>query len=83
MKTPAVVTRPIWLALNSVNQRLPSGPSAMSLTNAFAVGTGSSVTTPAVVMRPMALAPAFVNQSAPSGPFAIETLPPVVGNSVI
>ncbi len=29
--TPAVVIRPIWLApLASVNQRLPSGPAAMS-----------------------------------------------------
>ena len=26
---PMVVIRPIWLPLNSVNQRLPSGPAAM------------------------------------------------------
>ena len=50
--TPAVVTRAILLAWNSVNQSAPSDPAAMPLESALNVGMGKSVTTPAGVMRP-------------------------------
>jgi len=41
--TPAVVMRPIWLAPSSVNQRLPSAPTAMSMAPLVDVGIGYSV----------------------------------------
>ena len=69
--TPAVVIRPIWLALLSVNQRAPSGPDVMKLKVPPPV-TGNSVTEPEVVIRPIWLTdPPSVNQRAPSGPAAI------------
>jgi len=42
------VVRPILLALDSVNQRAPSGPPVMTFRPLFAVGTGNSV----MVARP-------------------------------
>ena len=42
--TPAVVMRPILPAVNSVNQRLPSGPAAICSGTPPAVGIGNSVT---------------------------------------
>src|SRR5258707_189842 len=50
---PVVVTRPMWLAVNSVNHRAPSGPVVMKRGLAAAVGTANSVMAPAVVMRPI------------------------------
>ena len=51
--TPDGVTRPILLALSSVNQRFPSGPLVIAVGVLFDVGTVNSVIPPAVVMRPI------------------------------
>ena len=65
------------LPKDSVNQRLPSGPSVMSSGEALS-SLGNSVTTPAGVMRPMRLPevpPNSANQRLPSGPRAMPTGP--------
>ena len=69
--TPDGVIRPIFRASDSVNQTLPSGPAAMSIRPAEAVGTGNSVITPDVEMRPIRFASCSVNQRLPSGPAAV------------
>src|SRR2546427_11205911 len=58
------VMRPILLPLTSVNQRLPSGPAAISLRK---LGTGNSVMVPLGLMRPILLAACSVNQGWPCG----------------
>src|SRR5262245_50720521 len=82
--TPLVVMRPIWKAFTSVNQRLPSEPTAMLRGEPPGIGIGNSVTTPLGVMRPILSASASVNQRLPSGP---STLPegalPAVGNAKV
>src|SRR5260221_2846211 len=55
----------------SVNQRLPSGPAAMSFGWLLAVGTGNSVMVPLGLMRPIWLPPCSVNQRLLSGPAVI------------
>src|SRR2546428_12814569 len=59
------VMRPILLPLTSVNQRLPSGPAAISLRK---LGTGNSVMVPLGLMRPILLAVCSVYERLPSGP---------------
>ena len=59
---------PIFEAPYSVNQRLPSGPTAMPLGSLAVFESGNSVSTPAVVIRPIFPAPYSVNQRLPSGP---------------
>src|SRR5579871_6106538 len=59
--------RPILLSLFSVNQRLPSGPAAIS-SGWLLGGSANSVTAPLGVMRPISLTPTSVNQRLPSGP---------------
>jgi hypothetical protein len=72
--TPAGVMRPILLAPNSVNHRLPSGPAAMSTGRALAVMPApNSVTTPDGVMRPIRLPLNSVNHRLPSGPAAMPS----------
>ncbi len=68
--TPALVIRPILLALLSVNQRLPSDPAAMAF-GPLAAPIENSVMTPAVVIRPILLPLLSVNQRFPSGPAAM------------
>jgi hypothetical protein len=65
---PAVVIRPILLANCSVNQRLPSGPTAMPHGPLWGVGTGNSMMAPVGVIRPILAAEYSVNQMLPSGP---------------
>ncbi len=50
---PPEVMRPIWLAMSSVNQRLPSGPAVMSKGPLLLVGVRYSVIAPLGVMRPI------------------------------
>ena len=81
MTTPVVEIRPIhefpkWrtppisiISDSSVNQRAPSGPAVILLTERWGFGMGYVVTVPDVVIRPIALP--SVNQRAPSGPAAI------------
>src|SRR6478672_7263435 len=76
--TPEVVTLATLLALDSVNQRLPSGPGAMPSAPLLAVGMAYSVTTPEVVTLATLFAPCSVNQRLPSGPGAIATGPLLV-----
>src|SRR5207248_1326175 len=67
--TPAVVilaTRP--LLLDSVNHRLPSGPTVMPWGKLFAVGIGNSVIVPVDVIRPILLPLDSTNHMLPSGP---------------
>ena len=74
VKTPSGVMRPIAPGSPfSVNQRLPSGPAAMSVGAMFGVRPMPfSVMTPSVVMRPMRPGAAdSVNQRLPSGPAVI------------
>src|SRR6266581_341096 len=67
--TPAGVMRPMLFPLNSVNQRLPSGPAVMPKGLLSPVGMENSpVTTPAGVMRPILFPEYSVNQRLPSGP---------------
>jgi len=70
-----VVMRPIWLPLDSVNQRAPSGPAAIPKGSPLAVGIANSVMTPAVVIFPIFEEERperrSVNQRLPSGPAAI------------
>ena len=49
--SPAGVIRPILLAENSVNHRLPSSPVVMSKGPARSVGSGYSSILPAVLTR--------------------------------
>src|SRR5437870_8525066 len=78
--SPPVVTRPSFPAVDSVNQRAPSAPTAIQAGLASGVGTEYSVMCPAVVIRPMAFARCSVNQRAPSGPATIGPGPlPGVG----
>ena len=65
--TPAGVIRPMRLPLDSVNQRLPSGPRVMSKGSAGDVRpTLNSVTTPSGVMRPIPGMFASVNHRFPT-----------------
>src|SRR5437588_8250876 len=76
--------RPTLPTLNSVNHRLPSGPTVIPLGILLAVGTGNSVMLPPVVMRPISPTDS-VNQRLPSGPAVMPTgsLPAVgTGNAV-
>src|SRR5262245_13861148 len=80
-------SRPIRLPAISVNQRLPSAPTAIPPGAApGAMPAENSLSTPAVVMRPIWLRPGSVNQRLPSGPAVIcrVTEPAVVppANSV-
>ena len=52
--TPAVVMRPIRLAVFSANHRAPSGPTVIPAGLPPPDGNGNSVTWPAGVMRAMA-----------------------------
>src|SRR4029077_8105360 len=78
--------RPILLPKYSVNQRLPSGPAAISPGKLPDVGIANSVMAPAGVIRPIRLPSRSVNQRLPSGPAVI---PPGalrdlgIGNSVM
>src|SRR5438045_693631 len=63
--------RPIWTALYSVNQRLPSGPRVRLCGELLAVGRRNSAMAPPGVIRPSLLAPGSVNQRLPSGPRVI------------
>src|SRR4051794_994627 len=56
---------------SSVNQRLWSGPRAISRGLLFAVGSANSVTAPAGVIRPIRLPARSANQTFPSGPRAM------------
>ena len=86
MIAPAGVIRPILLLFASVNQRLPSGPAAISC-GMFSVvlSLGNSVIAPAGVIRPILLSKVSVNQRLPSGPAAIACgcASALSGNSVI
>jgi hypothetical protein len=64
---------PIFAPVNSVNQRLPSGPAVMPKGLLLAVGTVNSVTVPLVVIRPILLLLSSVNHNFPSGPVAMLT----------
>src|SRR5438128_1263642 len=82
------LTRPIWLPLYSVNQRLPSESTVMPPGTLLLVGMTNSVMVPVGVIRPMLLPAALysVNQRLPSGPRVISLGPlPLVGtgNSVM
>src|SRR3954452_17546643 len=67
--TPAAEMRPIaGLVPRTVNQRLPSGPAAMSPSVPLPSVTGNSLTWPWTVIRPMRPLAASVNHSASSGP---------------
>src|SRR6185436_3172769 len=67
---PVGVMRPVFAFLPlSVNQRLPSGPVAMSDGRAATSPTGNSVKVPSGVRRPIFWA--SVNQTLPSGPFVM------------
>src|SRR4051794_18185639 len=67
---PAVVIRPIFAPLDSVNQRFPSGPAAIP--GGWVAGvTANSVIVPAVVIRPIFSPLDSVNHRFPSGPAAI------------
>src|SRR5436309_1598017 len=77
--TPAGVIRPILPAVDSVNQRAPSGPAAMPPGLLLAVGTVNSVMTPAGVIRPILLPMVSVNQRFPSGP---ATMPAALLNTI-
>jgi hypothetical protein len=68
---PAVVMRPIFPELNSVNQSAPSDPSVIEKGPLFAVGVAYSVIPPDVVMRPIFDVPFSANHNAPSGPAAM------------
>ena len=70
--TPAVVMRPSLSVFDSLNHRLPSGPTAMSPAKALVESSGYSVTSPSAVMRPISSSRPSVNHSAPSGPSTIE-----------
>src|SRR5205823_3889108 len=71
--TPLGVIRPILFTVYSVNQRLPSGPDAMS-PDELPLGMRNSVTTPLGVMRPILFGPLLssANQTLPSGPAVIS-----------
>src|SRR5450759_1111292 len=70
-------SRPILLALASVNQTLPSGPPAIPLGKLPAVAIEYSVATPAGVMLPIRLPAVSVNQRLPSAPLAMpRAFPP-------
>ena len=74
MTVPVGVIRPILFALNSVNQRLPSGPAVIPDRFAPAVmPLENSVTAPPGVIRPMRFPVSSVNQTLPSGPAAIRS----------
>src|SRR6478736_5686806 len=71
--------------MNSVNQRLPSGP-AVIRRGSLTCGEVKSVEVPAGVIRPMLSLLASVYQMLPSGPAARKVtvdliLPTVIGNS--
>src|SRR5205085_12262518 len=78
--------RPILFTVYSVNQRLPSGPDAMS-PDELPLGMRNSVTTPQGVMRPILFGPLLssANQTLPSGPAVMppDELPLGSGNSVM
>src|SRR5262245_2598670 len=69
---PASVTFPIFWALISVNQMLPSGP-AQICRGLVRGAHGNSVSVPEVVIRPIFPIPAY--QRLPSGPLV---MPPCV-----
>src|SRR2546423_13528184 len=80
------VIRPTVFFLNSVNQRLPSGPAVIpsswiSDADVAGVGSGNKVLMPEGVMRPIALYP--VNQRLPSGPVIIPSEPIGFANLVL
>src|SRR5260370_17344943 len=71
---PAGVMRPILLPVVSVNQRLPSGPSAMSNGVRPLPGSAKSVLWPAIVLLAIFSATGSVYHMLPSGPLM---MPPV------
>ena len=66
---------PIWLAVDSVNQRLPSGPVTIPAGPLGFVGVAYSSMAPDGVILPIWSASRSVNQRAPSGPGAIQNGP--------
>src|SRR3989442_10404773 len=87
---PGGVIRPILLAVDSVNQRLPSGPPVMP-PGLLPMGMGNSkmnagITGLGGVVNPTWLCPGSVNQRLPPAPAVIASvrLPTVgTGNAVI
>src|SRR5882757_7734877 len=76
--TPRGVIRATWFAPGMVNQRLPSGPAAISCGPVLAgmpSGRGNSVSWPAGVIRPIFWPLISVNQRLPSGPVMIPLGP--------
>src|SRR6478609_8597661 len=61
---------PSLLVPYSVNQRLPSGPTAISR-GTLPLGKPYSVIAPAVVIFPILLVPSSANHRFPSGPFVM------------
>src|ERR1051325_7048905 len=81
-----MLTLPILFPEYSVNQRLPSGPTAICCGALAAVGIVNSLITPAGVIRPTLFPLCSKNQRFPSGPAVIPSgwVPAVgIGNSVI
>src|SRR5260221_413973 len=75
------MTRPIWLAPDSVNQRFPSGPVVMPAGWPPLVGTENRWTAPAGERRPIWLLVNAVNHRLPSWPITMlgtawRALPP-------
>src|SRR3954454_17047096 len=68
---PDVVILPIWFAIRSVNQRLPSAPTVIPYGWLSYVSVGNSVIVPLGVMRPIAPRSDSVNQRLASGPATI------------
>ena len=75
LNEPPVVTRPMRLPKSSVNQRAPSGPSAIPYGDRSLPGgepgTGGRsyrVSAPLLEMRPTSSPPNVVNDTPPSGP---------------
>src|SRR5271157_3381020 len=67
------VSRPILLPVNSVNQRLPSGPAVIPTGPLLGVMPAlNSVTVPPGVIRPIRSPDCSVNQRLPSGPAVIK-----------
>jgi hypothetical protein len=75
---PCGVMRPILFPVNSVNQRLPSGPRAMPSGDP---AYGNSVIVPEGVMVPMCVN--SVNQRFPSGPVVIASRFELPGRGVM
>src|ERR1035437_1916715 len=83
---PEGVTLPILPAINSVNQRLPSGPVVMNCGKLLLAEVANSVMVPEGVTLPILPPFCSVNQRLPSGPVVMTPGPLLleeVANSVI